>query len=211
MSATESKDDEAVESGGNVGASRWRKFTNIPAASHLMAMAIISGLSSLITYSDALDFLARTIAQVMIRLWSTLFYWVALPVGIPELLSVAALVAFTTYKAAKAAYTDRSKYFDGMLPKFIRGNFIIFGYLFFVLGAHPELHLLTDTLRDRFGVEFVSSTFSIVGIVFVLAWIFLINFKSAYRLASFTLFSAILEAGAVLLVDQFVIVPLASQ
>lgn len=97
----------------------------------------------------------------MIRLWSTLFYWV----GIPELLSVAALVAFTTYKAAKAAYTDRSKYFDGMLPKFIRGNFIIFGYLIFVLGAHPELHLLTDTLRDRFGVEFVSSTFSIVGIV----------------------------------------------
>lgn len=56
MSATESRDDEAVESGGNVGASRWRKFTNIPAASHLMAMAIISGLSSLITYSDALDF-----------------------------------------------------------------------------------------------------------------------------------------------------------
>lgn len=40
---------------------------------------------------------------------------------------------------------------------------------------------------------------------------FLINFKSAYRLASFTLLSAILEAGAVLLVDQFVIVPLASQ
>lgn len=182
----------------------------IPGASYFMALAMIAGLSQVFSYSELLSFIVGIIIEVAYRFWSAVFFWVTLPFGIPEFLSAAALILLTTYRGIRTSNAHPNTFPIGMLHWSARTNTILFGYLFFVLGVHPELHVLNENLHELMGRELVGGVLSAVTIVFAIIWMFLSNNTEAFKLAFRTLASAYLQAAIVIGIDQLVIVPLTS-